>query len=125
MALSRPLRLSHEALVRRPRTQDSERRKAAKDATKPGVALLDVFAGDVDVHTPETCDQVHRNEDGTERGELREDVVDLVVCVGHFDRDLREVVGVRTRENLLVMVQVLFRGQLGMVEGGRNLHSSW
>lgn len=61
----------------------------------------------MDVHTPETGDQVHGNEHGTERSELGQDVVDLVVRVGHLDRDLREVVRVRTRENLLVVVQVL------------------
>ena len=43
-----------------------------------------------------------------ERGnDARKHIVDLVVRVGHFDGDLSEVVGVRTRQNLFVVVQVL------------------
>lgn len=65
--------------------------------------VLNVLAGNVHVHTPETGDQVHLREQevstwseasaecgkahgdehGSERGELRENVVDLVVGVGH------------------------------------------
>lgn len=61
----------------------------------------------MNVHTPETRNQVHGNEHRTERGELGEDVVDLVVRVCHLDRYLREVVRVRAGENLLVVVQIL------------------
>lgn len=61
----------------------------------------------MDVHAPQTGDQVHRDEDCTERGELGEHVVDLVVRVRHLDRDLGEVVRVRSGEDLLVVVQVL------------------
>lgn len=55
-------------------------------------AFLCVFSWHVDVHSPQTSDQVHRNEDCTKRSEFREDVVDLVVRVCHFDGDLGEVV---------------------------------
>ena len=54
-----------------------------------------------------TCDQVHRYEHCTERGQLGEDVVDLVVGVCHLDRDLGEVVGVRAGEDFFIVVQVL------------------
>lgn len=70
----------------------------------------------------------YRNQNRTESSELGENVVDLVVGVGpekevshsaspnrnkdaHLDRDLSEVVGVRARENLLVMRQVLSRSR--------------
>ena len=64
----------------------------------------------MDVHSPKTCDQVHRDENGTERGELREHIVNLVVRVGHLDRDLCEIVAVRSRQDLFVVVQVLGHG---------------
>lgn len=54
-----------------------------------------------------TGNQVHRDEHRSERGQFREHVVDLVIRVCHFDRDLCEVVGMRTRENFFVVVQVL------------------
>jgi len=61
----------------------------------------------MNVHTPETGDQVHGDEHCTQRGQLRQNVVDLVVRVRHLNRDLCEVVGVRARENLLIVVQTL------------------
>lgn len=48
--------------------------------------------------------------DEPERGKLGEHIVDFVVRVRHFDRDLSEVVGVRARENLFVVRQILRRG---------------
>lgn len=61
----------------------------------------------MDVHTPETGDQVHGDEYRTKRGQLRQNVVDLVVSVCHLDRDLGKVVGMRARKNLLVVIQTL------------------
>jgi hypothetical protein len=54
-----------------------------------------------------TGDQVHGNQHRSERRELGEHVVDLVVRVRHLNRDLREVVRVRAREDLFVVVQIL------------------
>jgi hypothetical protein len=54
-----------------------------------------------------TSDKVHRDENRTQCGELREHLVDLVVRVRHLDADLGEVVRVRARQNFLVVVQVL------------------
>lgn len=97
---------------------------------------IDALARDVHVHAPQTGDQVHLramracahgvsvglprreegggasartygDEDGTERRQLGQDIVDLVVGVRHLDRDLGEVVGVRARQDLLVVRQVL------------------
>lgn len=59
------------------------------------------------VHSPQTCNQVHGDKHGTQRGQLREHVVDLVVRVSHLDGDLGEIVGVRPRKDLLVVVQIL------------------
>jgi len=38
--------------------------------------------------------QVHRDENRTQCRQLREDIVDLVVSICHFDGDLCQVVGV-------------------------------
>ena len=56
------------------------------------------------VHAPETRNEIHGDEHRTERRELREHVVDLVVRVRHLDADLCEVIGVRAREDLFVVV---------------------
>ena len=56
-----------------------------------------------------TGDHIHREQNRTERGHSREHIIDLVVCICHIDRDLREVVGVRAREELLVVIQALCR----------------
>ena len=66
-----------------------------------------VLAGNMDIHTPKASDQVHGDKDRTQSGQLRQNVVDLVVCVCHLYRDLGQVVGVRTRKNLLIVVQAL------------------
>ena len=44
-----------------------------------------------------TGNKVHRDQYGTERGQLWEDIIDLVVRVRHFDWDLCEVIRVRAR----------------------------
>jgi len=61
----------------------------------------------MDIHTPETGDQVHRDEHRTQRGQLRQNVVDLVVGICHLDGDLGEVVRMGARKNFLVVVQTL------------------
>ena len=57
-----------------------------------------------------TGNQVHRDQHRSECGQFGEHVVDLIVCICHFDRDLCEVVGMRARENLFIVVQVLGHG---------------
>jgi len=54
-----------------------------------------------------TGDKVHRNENRTQRSELGEHLIDLVIRVCHLDTDLGEVIRVRARQNLFVVVQVL------------------
>ena len=61
----------------------------------------------MDVHTPETGDEVHGDKYGTECSKLREHFVDLVIRVRHLDANLREIVRVRARQYLLVVIQVL------------------
>jgi len=46
---------------------------------------INILTGNVNVHAPETGDQVHGNENRTQRGQLRQNVVDLIVRVCHLD----------------------------------------
>ena len=72
-----------------------------------------------DTHTKirVTCDQVHRYEHCTERSQLGQHVVDLIIRVRHLDRDLREVIRVRPRQNLFIVVQILrHRDQVVLVD---------
>jgi len=54
-----------------------------------------------------TGDKVHRDENRTQRSELGEHLIDLVVRICHLDTDLGEVIRVRARQDLFVVVQVL------------------
>ena len=56
-----------------------------------------------------TSDRIHREQNRTERRRSWEHVVDLVVRICHPNRDLREVAGVRAREELFVMIQAHLR----------------
>ena len=60
-----------------------------------------------DVHSPQTRDKVHWDKNRTKRSELGENIVDLIIGIRHFDRDLSEIIAMRARQNLLVMIQIL------------------
>lgn len=71
-----------------------------------------------------TSDQVHGNQDSTQCSQFGKHIVDLVVGVRHLDGDLSEIVGVRARQNLLVVVQVLSHGdQMILMEKGVKISS--
>jgi hypothetical protein len=55
----------------------------------------------------DTCNQVHGNEDSAKSRQLRKHIVDLIVCIRHFNGNLRQVVGVRARKDFFIMVEVL------------------
>lgn len=104
-------------LVSRPPSDQREGSQYSNDRPEPRETGY-VLTRYVDVHAPQTSDQVHRDEYGTERRELGEDVVDLVVRLRHFDGDLREVVRVRSGEYLLVVIQVLRHGNQVVLDIG-------
>lgn len=88
------LSFNHEFISGVP-ANDAKCCERGKDPSKPMVADLIVLAWNVYIHTPYTRHQVHRDEDRTQRRQLREDIIDLVVSIRHLDRNLRQVVGVR------------------------------
>lgn len=48
--------------------------------------------------------QVHRDENRTQCRQLRENIIDLVVSICHFDGNLRQVVGVRPGQDFFVVI---------------------
>ena len=54
------------------------------DGEEP-VKVLHTFAWYANVHTPETGDQIHRNQDRTKRCKFGQDIVDLVVGISHLN----------------------------------------
>merc|ERR1711939_19327 len=74
---------SHKDLPGHDGAEDGERDEAPDDAEEPPEAV-DALARNVHVHAPQTGDQVHGDEDGTERRQLGQDAVDLVVGVRHL-----------------------------------------
>ena len=52
-------------------------------------------------------------------GYLREHVVDLIVGVRHLNGDLSEIIRVRSRQNLLVVVQILRHGDQMVLDVGQ------
>jgi hypothetical protein len=57
-----------------------------------------------------TGDQIHWNKNSTQSGKAREDVIDLIIGISHFDTDLCEVVGMRTGQQFLVVIERLRHG---------------
>jgi len=74
--------------------------------------------GKLSIAAERTGNHIHREQNRTERGHSREHVVDLVVRVCHLDRDLCEVVGVRAREELFVVIQALRHGDQVVLDVG-------
>jgi len=70
------------------------------------VKVLNVLSGHNDVHSPETGDDVHGQNDGSQYRQSTEDVRRLFLSLVHFDVDLRQVVAMATREDLFHVVQV-------------------
>lgn len=85
------------------------------------------------IHPPQTRHQIHRtkstislyafriwtqvmrwsgnlHQNSTQRSQLGQYIVDLIIRIRHFDTDLREVIRVGSTENLFVMIQILSHG---------------
>lgn len=80
-------------------TCKSEQKQARGDAPEPSEVPFVLLAGNPYVHAPETGDDVHRQHDGAEHGELAQDVVSLLGSLVHANVDLGEVVLVRPGED--------------------------
>lgn len=62
------------------------------DPDEPCQVALVLLARYPNVHAPETRDDVHGENDGTQNGELAEDVGGKLLALVHTDVDLSEVV---------------------------------
>lgn len=66
------------------------------DPKEPREVAFILLPRDPDVHSPETGNDIHRQDDGSEHGELAEDVCGLLLSLVHADVDLGEVVAMRS-----------------------------
>lgn len=64
------------------------------ETPEPGQGLV-FLARNKDVHAPQTGDDIHGQDDGTEDGQLAEDIGRLLGALVHADIDLSKVVSVR------------------------------
>ena len=71
--------------------EDGKHHQARRNAPKP-IEILDFLAGDLHVHAPHACDDIHREHNGTEHSQLAKHVVGALGSLVHSDADLREVV---------------------------------
>lgn len=55
------------------------------------------------IHSPHAGDNVHREDNGTQNGELAENVVGLLCTFVHTDVDLGEIVAVCSRKQARLM----------------------
>lgn len=62
---------------------------------KPGQVAFVLLARNPDVHAPETGDDVHREDDCAQDGELAENICGLLLAFVHANIDLCEVIGMR------------------------------
>lgn len=86
--------------------RDAEREQAGGNAPEPGQVAFVLLARHPDVHAPHTGDDVHGQDDGTEDGELAEDIGGLFGALVHADVDLGEVVAVGAGEEAVSVVLV-------------------
>lgn len=64
-------------------------------------------------------DEYHNShQHRTQSSQFRQDIVNLVIRIRHLDRDLSEVVGMRTRQDLFVVIQVLRHGDQVVLDIG-------
>jgi hypothetical protein len=77
---------------------DSECEQASGDAPEPKKVTLVFLTWHPNVHAPHAGNNVHGQDDGSEDGELAEDVGGLLCTLVHADVDLGEVVAVGAGE---------------------------
>lgn len=71
-----------------------------------GMQIINILPGNMNVHTKKTSDNVQRDNDGSEEGDLAENLVGLGSLSNTVDRQLGEIVAVGARQDLLEMRQV-------------------
>lgn len=81
-------------LLRNKEAAESKRQQSSSQAPKPGQITVILLTRDPNIHSPETRDNVHRQNDGTEDSQFAEDVSGLFLSLVHADVDLSEVVAV-------------------------------
>src|SRR3954451_23462481 len=78
--------------------------------TKEPLEPIGMLTRNLDVHTKQTTDQVHRNQDSSNESNLAKNLVDMVTQYKVSDIELGKVVGMRATKHLLEMRQVRHHG---------------
>lgn len=92
--LNNPIKQLRNKKATQPKNQ-----QPSSQAPEPGQIALGILAGDPDIHAPQAGDDVHRQHNGAEDGELAEHVGGLLLALVHADVDLGEVVAVGAGED--------------------------
>ena len=105
--------------------KQTKAKKTPGDAKEP-IKVFNVLAWNDTVHTPNTSDNVHGQDDSTKDGKLAEDVGSLLLTLVHADVDLREVVAVCSRqETAIVSKDVKLSGVNGLTSRNDSSYPSW
>ena len=75
-------------------TRHAEEDETSSDAVEPGQVALIFLTGNPHVHTPETGDDVHGQDDGTQDCQLSQHIGGLFLSLIHTNIDLSEVIAV-------------------------------
>ena len=71
----------------------TRQKKGIKLTTPKPPEVVDILARDFDIHPPHSTDDVHRQHDRSQHGQLAQDVRRLFRSFIHQNVDLREIVG--------------------------------
>lgn len=67
---------------------EAKNQQPGSQAPEPSQIALVLLSGHPYIHAPQSCDDVHGQDDGAEHGELAEDVGGLFLALVHADIDL-------------------------------------
>lgn len=99
-------------------TDQAKCNQASRDAEEPGQVAFVFLAGNPDVHTPHTCDDVHGQDDCSKNCQFAENVGVLLGALVHANVDLGDVVAVSSTQETEEDVSIL------QVRGMRHTHLS-
>lgn len=80
-------------------TTHAECQKTCGNRPEPFQVPFVLLAGNPHVHAPQTSDNVHGQNNGTQYGQLAEDIGRLLLSLVHANVDLSQVVAVRSRKD--------------------------
>jgi hypothetical protein len=93
--LNNPIHPLRDHIAQQPKTDQTTR-----DPKEP-IQIVHILAGDNAIHAPDTCDDVHRQDNSAEHGKLAEDVGSLLLALIHADVDLGQIIGMSSAQQTM------------------------